>query len=104
MTGNPCAPEDGIADLQDWPWDMVTWTVKNSHRHDLRVRAYPTKEDKGKRHTDRVLPVSERFLKRWNASPWDADGGSDGLQEHDGTTWLIGYWLGVYHGYISKEQ
>ncbi len=98
LTGNPCAPDDGIADLQDWPWDMVDWTIRNSHRHDVTVRRQPDADDPVQ--LDRVVPASERFLKRWNANPWRADGGTDGHTEHDGSTWLIAYWLGVYHGYV----
>jgi hypothetical protein len=98
LTGNPCAAEDGIADLQDWPWDMVDWTVRNAHRHDVTVRRDPLSDDPVQ--LDRVVPACERFLKRWNANPWRADGGTDGATEHDGSTWLIAYWLGVYHGYV----
>ncbi|HZP84491.1 MAG TPA: hypothetical protein VFB21_22845, partial [Chthonomonadaceae bacterium] len=104
MTGNPCAPEDGIADLQDWPWDMIDWTVKNSQRYDVQIRQHPGDAYRNLNHLNRVLSSAERPLKRWNASPWTADGGSDGLLEHDGSAWLIGYWLGVFHGYIGKEQ
>ena len=104
MTANPCAPEDGIADLQDWPWDMVDWTVANSHRHDIQIRKPPEERFRDLMQSNRVLSSAERHLKRWNASPWKANGGSDGRLEHDGSTWLIGYWLGVYHGYIRKDQ
>jgi len=98
MTGNPCAPEDGIADLQDWPWDMTDWTIRNSRRHDVTVRRDERSDDPVQ--LERVVPASERFLKRWNANPWRADGGTDGMTEHDGSTWLIAYWLGVYHAYV----
>lgn len=102
ITGNPCSPEDGIADLEDWPWELVDWTVRNSQRHDVEVRREPGIDDPIQ--LNRVVPPSERFLKRWNANPWSADGGSDGMAEHDGSTWLIAYWLGVFHGYIAHDR
>lgn len=104
MTGNPCAPDEAIADLEDWPWDMVDWTVVNSRRHDVQVRQRPGRDYDNLNDLNRVLPASERFLKRWNGNPWTADGGSDGKLEHDGSTWLIGYWLGVYHGYLPSPK
>src|SRR5213075_2445908 len=38
LTGRPCAPDEAIATLQDWPWDPVRWTVKNSHRADVTLK------------------------------------------------------------------
>jgi hypothetical protein len=100
-TGKPCAAEEGIQNLRDWPWDMTSWTVKNSQRSDVRI-----KTDTGGRrfHTelDRLLPPSERCLERWNGNPWKPDGGNDGLTEDDGAAWMLAYWLGVYHGYLPK--
>ncbi|MCX6360595.1 MAG: hypothetical protein NT029_12345 [Armatimonadetes bacterium] len=100
MTGNPCAVEDALADLREWPWDLVDWAVDNSRRHDVQVRREEGLDDPVQ--LDRVVSPGERFLKRWNGNPWKAAGGSDGAVEHDGSTWLIAYWLGVYHGYIPR--
>ncbi|MHC5544478.1 hypothetical protein ACYOEI_40125, partial [Singulisphaera rosea] len=63
-TGKPCDVEESVRTLQDWPWDMVEWAVKNSHRHDVQIRTssgiYRTKLE-----IDRVRPASERRLSRW---------------------------------------
>ncbi len=104
MTGNYCAPEEAAADLQDWPWDMLDWKVKNSQRSDVKILHHPGAAYSKLFHTDRVLSSAERPLKRWNASPWEGDGGTDGTIEQDGSTWLIGYWIGVFHGYIGRDQ
>jgi hypothetical protein len=53
---------------------------------------------------DRVLSPAERTQGRWNANPWNADWGSEGRQEDDGVCWMVAYWLGVYHGYLSAEE
>jgi hypothetical protein len=103
MTGRPCDVDEAVETLCDWPWELIDWTVKNAHRHDVVVRHQPGIH----RHAtqlDRVLPISERSQGRWNASPWTPDGGSDGLREHDGVAWSLAYWLGVYHGLLSPEE
>lgn len=71
----------------------------NSKRQDVTF-----KEGRGLRRIselDRVLPISERYLHRWNSNPWEADGGGDGREYDDGGAWLLGYWLGVYYGYLG---
>ncbi|AMV38949.1 hypothetical protein [Planctomyces sp. SH-PL62] len=102
-TGRRCDVEDARETLQDWPWDLVSWTTKNSHRHDVRLRHEP-----GRRRInavlDRVLSPAERTQARWNANPWRADWGSDGRHEDDGVAWTLAYWLGVHHGYLSPDE
>jgi hypothetical protein len=102
-TGRRCDVEDARGTLQDWPWDLVSWTTKNSHRHDVRLRQEP-----GLRRInvtlDRVLSPAERTQNRWNANPWRADWGDDGREEADGVAFSLAYWLGVYHGYLSPEE
>lgn len=102
-TGRRCDPEDAIETLQDWPWELIDWRTENSHRDDVVVRNAPGVH----RHTaqlDRVLPASERSQGRWNSSPWTPDEGGNGRSEHDGVAWTIGYWLGVYHGYLPGKS
>jgi hypothetical protein len=102
LTGSPCAPDEATETLQDWPMDRVEWRMTNSHRADVTF-----KEGRGLhavRELTRVLPISERALHRWNGNPFDADGGSDGREYDDGAAWLLGYWAGVYYGYLSAEK
>jgi hypothetical protein len=100
-TGRRCNVGEAVATLRDWPWDLTEWTVRNSHRHDVRVKtaAGPRRV---RTELDRMLPASERRLARWNGNPWAPDGGSDGRVEDDGAAWALAYWLGVYHGYLPK--
>jgi hypothetical protein len=102
LTGKPCDADEAIGTLQDWPWDPIQWTVRNSHRHDVRLK--PASRGRNRVELDRVLPASERRLARWNSDPWAPDGGSDGRVEDDGAAWALAYWLGVYHGYLPKEK
>lgn len=102
-TGRRCDVADARETLQDWPWDLVAWTTKNSHRHDV----YPKLAPGVRRHVeqlDRVLSPAERTQARWNASPWLADWGGDGRSEDDGVAWTLGYWMGRHHGYLSADE
>jgi hypothetical protein len=104
-TGRRCDVGEAVATLRDWPWDLTDWTVRNSHRHDVRIKTPgPVGGRRGRAELDRVLPASERRLARWNGNPWAPDGGSDGRVEDDGAAWALAYWLGVYHGYLPKGE
>ncbi len=102
LSGRPCAPDEAEQTLRDWPWDRVNWTMKNSHRADVSF-----KEGRGLKAVSeltQVLPISERALHRWNGNPWSPDGGADGRSYDDGGAWLLGYWAGVYFGYLPAER
>lgn len=104
LTGNPCDVETAVETLQDWPWDMIDWRIRNRQRHDVQLKSAVGVNPQGERATeyDRVLPASERRLARWNGNPFQPDGGSDGRIEDDGAAWSLAYWLGVYHGYLGR--
>jgi hypothetical protein len=100
-TGRRCDVEEATQTLEDWPWDLVDWAVRGSHRTDVQILNAPGIH----RHVaqlDRVLPISERSQGRWNSNPWVADGGGHGRHEHDGVAWSLGYWLGVYHQFLPR--
>jgi len=98
MTGKPCDAEEAIQTLRQWPWDLRHWTVKNSHRNDIRFSAL---SKPGQLECDRVLPHSERRMMQWSDNPYLLDGGDDGHREYDGAAWLLPYWMGRYYGIIE---
>lgn len=98
LTGKPCEPDKAIQFLQDWSLDRVQWTVKNSQRHDVQFRSEQGMASR--RELTVVLSPAERALHRWNGNPWTPDGGSDGRSLDDGAAWLLGYWAGVFYGYV----
>jgi hypothetical protein len=102
-TGRRCDESEARQTLQEWPWDLIEWKVQNSHRHDVTVKN-ATGPALNPTELDRVLPASERRLSRWNGNPFEADGGGDGRSEDDGAAWALAYWIGVYHGYLSKDD
>ena len=99
-TGRPCDVEASVESLQDWPWELIDWPTKGSHRHDVNVRV-AAGVLRNREQVDRVLPVSERNQGRWNSNPWAADGRGSGKHEHDGVAWSLAYWLGRYHKFID---
>jgi hypothetical protein len=83
------------------PMDTIHWTVKNSHRPDIVWSPVPDLE--GHREALTLLPPDERPVIRWNANPFVVDGGDGGRREDDGAAFLLPYWLGRYHKFLSGE-
>lgn len=106
VTGKPCDVEEARTTLEDWPWDMIHWAVKNSQRSDVQLKKGEPRTTRRQRQseTDRVLPASERRLARWNGNPWSPDAGGDGRVEDDGAAWALAYWIGVHHGYLPRPN
>lgn len=48
----------------------------------------------------RIFPANERAQGRWNADPYDLDGGS-GYSENDAGAWLLPYWMARAFGIIA---
>jgi hypothetical protein len=98
LTGEPARMDRAVACLQDWPWELIEWAVKNSQRHDVTLFHAPL----GRRVLmERVLPWSEQSIMRWNGNPFVADSGGDGTSEDDGGAWLLAYWMARHHGLIT---
>ncbi|HET6542744.1 MAG TPA: hypothetical protein VFG46_19790 [Chryseolinea sp.] len=85
--------------LQEYPLDLVHWTVTNSHRKDIEL----LEPNFRKQTTKEVLPASELPISRHNANRFDLDGGDNGTSEYSaGDIWLLPYWMGRYLGVISE--
>lgn len=106
LTGRPCDVDECKAWLQEYPWELVTWEVRNSQRQDVSLRHAPDpRRTRTKMETTRVLPPSERPLMEWNTNPFEPDGGSPAAnQEKNGSAWLLPYWMGRYHGLLQPED
>ena len=46
-------------------------------------------------------PPDERAVHKWNTNPFVLEGGREGRGEEDGAAYLLPYWLGRYHGFIT---
>lgn len=104
MLGRPGAKHNlnaAVETLYRMPIDMITWNVTNSQREDVPL----AKEIDRHQHpqSTRLLPPDERPVMRWNANPFQVDGGNNGSSENDGAHFLLPYWLGRYHKLLIGE-
>jgi len=90
----------GVKNLQQIPTDRRQWKMTNSHRKDIKWSPYKSRF--GRKQLIHVLPADERNFDRWNRNPYYPDGGKGGKFEDDGASWLLAYWMGKYHGFVSE--
>ena len=96
--------DDAVESLVLYPLDRFDWALSNSHRHDI-VLLRGQEERRGPRGhliDERVLPIDERFVNHWNHDPWRLDHGGQGRYLADGASFLLPYYLGLYHGLIEE--
>ena len=78
--------------------DLICWSMQNSHRADIEIDAESGRH--GEVQSIAVLPPDERPIMKWNGNPFQLDGDGAGIEEDDGTFFLLPYWMGRYHGFI----
>jgi hypothetical protein len=91
---------ESIRTLREIPMDLISWTVENSHRHDLSLD--PAADRFRRRQALTVLPYDELPVMKWNGNPYRLDGGNGGKSEDDGAFFLLPYWLGRYYRLIVE--
>jgi hypothetical protein len=85
--------------LQEYPLDLIEWSVNNSHRKDIEFIKPNFREQTIKE----VLPPDELRIARHNSNRFDLDGNGGGRAEMSaGDIWLLPYWIGRYLGVISE--
>jgi hypothetical protein len=85
--------------LQEYPLDLIEWSVNSSHRKDIELIKVNYREQT----TKEVLPPDELRIARHNSNRFDLDGNSGGRAESSaGDIWLLPYWIGRYLGVISE--
>ena len=98
--------EESIDTLKRYPLDRVSWRLTNSHRKDIvplqRYKREGESTGLGYRNNGKVLPIDERFVDKWNHDPWQLDQGRDGTELADGASFLLPYYLGLYHKFIQE--
>lgn len=97
--------EESIDTLRRYPLDCVNWRMTNSHRKDIVPLPAYARDDGvkglGYRKNGKVLPIDERFVDQWNHDPWELDQGGDGRELADGSSFLLPYYMGLYHKFIQ---
>jgi len=87
--------------LQNYPLDLINWTVMNSHRKDIDKIEPNFREQTIKE----VLPPDETRIARHNSNLFTLDGHDAGSSENSaGDIWLLPYWIGRYLGVISEPE
>jgi hypothetical protein len=98
--------EESVDTLERYPLDRVNWRLANSHRKDIvPLPSYarePGAKALGFRNNGKVLPIDERFVDQWNHDPWELDEGGDGTELADGASFLLPYYMGLYHKFIGN--
>jgi len=97
-------PEDGwleesLDTLRRYPLDRFDWRLTNDHRKDVVKFGASTR---GHRRDGRVLPIDERFVNHWNHDPWQLNQGGSGLALANGASFLLPYYMGLYHGFLRE--
>jgi len=99
--------EESIDTLRRYPLDRVNWRMTNSHRKDIvPLPAYARERSEAKgvgyRNSGKVLPIDERFVDHWNHDPWQLDTGGNGTVLADGASFLLPYYMALYHKFIEN--
>ena len=102
LTVQADALRDSVDTLRRFPLDRFDWGHRNSQRRDI-VRL-PGEPGRGHLAGGRVLPIDERWVNHWNHDPWRLDTGGSGRFLADGASFLLPYYLGLYHGFIGKGR
>jgi len=102
MTGTPAFDlKEAIWYLQEYPLDLVDWSVYNSRRKDIEF----IPENFRRQTIKEVLPPDELSVRRHNANRFQLDGNGNGQSEYSaGDIWLLPYWMGRYLKVISAPQ
>jgi len=98
VTGEDCDQEACAEFLRQVPLDLIDWSVDNHGREDVTLTRSPSISHW---QTSRLLPPDERRVGKWDGNPYSAGGGVGGHSESSTVYWLLPYWMGRYHGYIS---
>jgi hypothetical protein len=104
--------EQSVDTLKRFPLDRVNWRHTNNHRIDIErlpnhLRQPEEMESErpartGRRFNGLVLPVDERFFNHWNHDPYSLNEGGNGEELGSGTVFLLPYYIGLYHGFITE--
>ncbi len=92
--------EESADTLRRYPLDRFNWALKNSHRRDVSMLPDSGNQARGHRRDGRVLPIDERYVDQWNHDPWQLDYGGDGRHLADGASFLLPYYMGLYHRFL----
>jgi hypothetical protein len=109
MDLTPAEPwlEESVETLRRYPLDLIDWPMSNAHRIDmLPLPAYTRGPGgghlgKGYRVDGKVYPIDEQDFPYWGDDPWTLTSTGDGTRLSEGVSFLLAYYMGLVHGYIT---
>ena len=97
QTGNDCEVDPAVRHLREWPLDLIKYTHRNSHRHDLATKpGYVNYVGR-----TRAISPRESNPRRWSDSGLNYDTKNGGREVEDPSGWLEAYWMGRHFGFIE---
>jgi hypothetical protein len=92
--------DEAVWYLQQYPLDLINWTIINSHRKDIKRIGKNFRNQT----IEEVLPPDETRIARHNSNMFDLDERGGGRSENSaGDIWLLPYWIGRYLEVISGQ-
>ena len=112
MSPWPSMLKESLATLRGFPLDRANWSHTNSHRLDLTILSKQqsvsllgaSSRVRGHKKNGLALPVAERHFNHWNTDPYQLDYPGDGRVLGCGTVYLLPYYMGLYHDFITLPQ
>lgn len=108
LNPDPCWIEDSVDCLKRYPLDLVDWPMSNAHRTDLRPLPDYTRDPGGHHqgfgyHVDgKVFRIDEQQALYWGDDPWQLTSHANGTRLREGVSFLLAYYLGLFHGFIAN--
>ena len=96
--------EDSLDTLRGMPLELIGWDMPNSHRLDIEFDNTPGQvSDYGWSRVDgKAIPIEERSHVRQDRDGFKLDANEDdGYAEHEGTFYLLPYYMARRHGFIE---
>ena len=97
LLNRDCDLSIALEEIQQYPVDLINWTMENSHRWDLPKD--PLLSRSGMLQSTRPIPTPESNISRWNTNPKHFQAGNGGKTEDSGTYFLFAYWMGRFNGF-----
>ncbi len=102
LSGQCCDIDKAVGTLRELPLEMLDVTVINSTRNDLVWDSEWEQFGGEKPQLKEPLPYDEKPVLRYNRNHFVADVVRKSPVLHDGTTFLLPYWMGRYYGLIEE--
>ncbi|MBI1319472.1 MAG: hypothetical protein GC168_11085 [Candidatus Hydrogenedens sp.] len=94
---------DALDTLKRYPLDLVDWPMSNAHRIDMIPFASEGDDPPtmGSDHRGYAFPIDERQEIYWDWNYWRLSYEGDGTTLRPPHHYLLAYYMGLFHGFIS---